>query len=62
MDDLLATATTLDRVLLETDEEEYDSTAVQILIALRKVPLNDQASLAKVGTTTSHVTLTPTNR
>lgn len=62
MDDLLATATTLDRVLLETDEEEYDSTAVQILIALRKVPLNDQASLAKVGTTTSDVTLTPTNR
>lgn len=49
MDDILATATTLDRVLLETDEEEYDNTALQILAALRKVTLNDQAALVKVS-------------
>lgn len=49
MDDILATATTLDRVLLETDEEEYDNTALQILTALRKAPLNDQAALVKVN-------------
>lgn len=49
MDDILVTATTLDRVLLETDEEEYDNTALQILAALRKTPLNDQAALVKVS-------------
>lgn len=49
MDDILATATTLDRVLLETDEDEYDNTALQILTALRKAPLNDQAAIVKVG-------------
>lgn len=54
MDDILATATTLDRVLLETDEEEYDNTALQILIALRKAPLNDQAALVKVGLRLQH--------
>lgn len=49
MDEILATATTLDHALLETDEEEYDNTAGQLLVALRKVPLNDQSALVKVN-------------
>ena len=49
MDDILATAVTLDRVLLETDEDEYDNTALQILTALRKLIFNDQGALVKVG-------------
>lgn len=53
MDDILATATTLDRVLLETDEEDYDNTALQLLIALRKTSLTDQDTLLKARTSAS---------
>lgn len=49
MEDILVHGTALDRVLLDTDEEEYDTIALQVLAALRKTNLNDQTSLPQVS-------------
>ena len=53
MDGILANVALLDTVLLETDEEEYDSVANQALQALRKISTNDSSKVLEVmGTIT----------
>ena len=41
MEAIIANASTLNQVLLDTDEEEYDATAVQTIQLLKKLNLTD---------------------
>lgn len=49
MEAILANASQLNAVLLETDEEEYDSLSLQVLSALRKLSTNDPSRVLDVG-------------
>lgn len=49
MDTILANAAQLNDVLLVTDEGEYDSTALQVLQALRKFQTPDHTVLLTVS-------------
>lgn len=48
MDPILASASKLDVALLETDEEEYEETALKVVSALRKAQLPDFNTLQQV--------------
>lgn len=48
MDNILANAALLNHVLLDTDEEQYDNDAHQVVQALRKLQLNDPTKVLEV--------------
>lgn len=48
MENILANAALLNRALLETDEEQYDIDAQQVLAALKKLQINDVSKVLEV--------------